>query len=132
MHIADGAGARAAAQEEGEGEEEEPATPARGALKYDANGAVKKAALRSENEAQRAADLDRRAPAPTEDVGQGVDRLRRDRGADAADLAARLHRAAARQLCRTADQGHPQSCRREARTRSARPRPLLVGVNPSK
>ncbi len=93
--------ARARAQEEGEGEEEEPATPAREALKYDANGAVKKAALRSENEAQRAADLDRRALAPPEDLGQGV-RLRHNWGADVADLAARLHRAAARQLCRTA------------------------------
>jgi len=130
--MADSAGARPA-QEEGEGEEEEPATPAHEALKYDANGAVKKAALRSENEAQRAADLDRRAPAPPAGLGFWVCTPRRNEGLGAADPAAHPHGPAAWQLhAVAASEGRPQSNARRARQRSARPRPILVGVNPSR
>lgn len=46
-------------QEEGEGEEEEDAAPAREALRTEANGAIKKTALRGETEAARAAELER-------------------------------------------------------------------------
>lgn len=51
-----------ATQDEAEGEEEEEAAPAREVLKYEGNGAVKKAALRSENEAARNADIERSVP----------------------------------------------------------------------
>ena len=50
------------AQEEGEGEEEEEAAPAREALRQEANGAIKKTALRGETEAARAIDLERCVP----------------------------------------------------------------------
>lgn len=47
-------------QEEGEGEDEEAAAaPAREALRAEANGAIKKTALRGETEAARAADMER-------------------------------------------------------------------------
>ena len=52
------------AQEEGEGEEEAEAAPAREALRAEANGAIKKTALRGETEAARAADMERCALRP--------------------------------------------------------------------
>ena len=51
-------------QEEGEGEELAEAAPAREALRAEANGAIKKTALRGETEAARAADMERCALAP--------------------------------------------------------------------
>lgn len=51
-------------QEEGEGEEEAEAAPAREALRAEANGAIKKTALRGETEAARAAELERCALPP--------------------------------------------------------------------
>lgn len=66
-----------ATQDEAEGEEEEEAAPAREALKYEENGAVKKAALRSENEAARNADIERSAPPFPQAVCGGLFGVRR-------------------------------------------------------
>ncbi len=66
-----------ATQDEAEGEEEEDAAPAREALKYEENGAVKKAALRSENEAARNADIERSVPPLPQAVFVGLFGVRR-------------------------------------------------------
>ena len=66
-----------ATQDEAEGEEEEEAAPAREALKYEENGAVKKAALRSENETARNADIERSVPPLPQALCMGPFGLRR-------------------------------------------------------